>query len=71
MSVNDATPWLPRDPHYTVFIFFTLQALGMIFEKAIMTLLLGGSKSKASKIFGRIWCWSFLLFTGLLMTECW
>jgi hypothetical protein len=68
--VNEATPWQPRDPHYTVFFFFTLQAFGLIAERGLLKIL-GGKTSTAASIIGRIWCWGFLLITGLLMTECW
>jgi hypothetical protein len=71
VPVNDATFWQPRDPYYRVFKFFTLQAFGMMFEKVLLNSLTSGPKSQSYKIIGRIFCWSFLLCTGLLMTECW
>ena len=66
-SYNEATSYLPRDPHYDTFKFFLLQPFGIILE-SIWT------KSTGKKVggwLGFLWTFAFLLATGNLMVDCW
>lgn len=66
-TVNHATPWTPRDPKYRTFTFFFLQSFGLVAEAAFTRI----TGRRVSGILGWLWTFTFLLYFGRMMGDCW
>jgi len=69
-AINDATPYLPRDPTYRSFTFFILQGVGILLE-SIFTKFVTGNHRRVGGVAGALWTFSWLLWSGHFMADCW